>query len=84
MPSLILISIISCLLTIQTKRNKVLQFVIIMPFYIPLIIFTTSNEQNLLSTSLELNKFLILIGIFLVTLPITLFLGKMILNEVNK
>ena len=32
MPSLILISLIASLLTIQIKRNKVLQFIIIMPF----------------------------------------------------
>ena len=84
MPSLILISLISSLLTIQIKRNKVLQFIVIMPFYIPIIIFTTSNNDQIFYSSFELNKILILIGFFLITLPITLLLGKLILNEINK
>ena len=81
---LILISLIASLLTIQIKRNKVLQFIIIMPFYVPIIIFTTSNYDGIFYSSLELNKILILIGFFLITLPITLLLGKLILNEINK
>ena len=64
--------------------NKVIQFVIILPFYVPLIIFTTSNNQDISLSMFELNKFLILIGFFLITLPITLLLGKLILNEINK
>ena len=84
MPSLILISLIASLLTIQIKRNKVLQFIIIMPFYVPIIIFTTSDNDGIFYSSFELNKILILIGFFLITLPITLLLGKLILNEMNK
>ena len=84
MPSLILISLIASLLTIQIKRNKVLQFIIIMPFYVPIIIFTTSDNDGIFYSSFELNKILILIGFFLITLPITLLLGKLILNEINK
>lgn len=84
LPSLILISLIASLLTIQIKRNKVLQFIIIMPFYIPIIIFTSSNNNDILYSSFEFNKILILIGFFLITLPITLFIGKLILNEINK
>ena len=84
MPSLILISLIASLLTIQIKRSKVLQFIIIMPFYVPIIIFTTSNNESILYSSFELNKILILIGFFLITLPITLLVGKLILNEINK
>ena len=55
-----------------------------MPFYVPIIIFTTSNYGGILYSSFELNKILILIGFFLITLPITLLLGKLILNEINK
>jgi hypothetical protein len=55
-----------------------------MPFYIPLIIFTTSRNPNETSDIIDLNKFLILIGFFLITLPIVLLSGKMILKEVNK
>ena len=83
-PSLILISLISNLLTIQIKQSKILQFVIIMPFYVPLIIFTTANKNTENYTILDLNKFLILIGFFLITLPLTLFVGRLILKEVNK
>ena len=83
-PSLILISLISNLLTIQVRQSKVLQFVIIMPFYVPLIIFITASNPNDSLEIIDLNKFLILIGFFLITLPIALFSGKIILREVNK
>ena len=58
MPSLILISVISTLLTIQIKMNKVIQL-LLLPFYVPLIIFTTSNNQDISLSMFELNKFLI-------------------------
>jgi heme exporter protein B len=77
-PSLILIALVSSLFSIQLKRNRILQFVIIFPFFVPIIIFSTSinNSQN--------NSFLILIGIFLVTLPVSLTAGRLIMKEINK
>ena len=76
-PSLVLISLISSLLSLQVRKNRILQFIIVLPFYIPPLIFSTSiTEQN--------NNFFILIAIFFITLPITLILGKLILKEINR
>ena len=63
-PSLTLISILSSLFSVQLKRNKIIQFVIILPFFIPMIIFTTSTGTLFESYNLIENQFLILIGIF--------------------
>jgi len=83
-PSLTLISILSSLFSVQLKRNKIIQFVIILPFFIPMIIFTTSSETFLGSSNLKENQFLILIGIFFITLPICLLTGRLIMKEINK
>ena len=40
-----LISLLSALFSIQLKRNKIVQFVIILPFFIPIVIFTTTSEK---------------------------------------
>ena len=63
-PSLTLISILSSLFSVQLKRNKIIQFVIILPFFVPMIIFTTSTGTLFESNNLKENQFLILIGIF--------------------
>ena len=73
-PSLTLISILSSLFSVQLKRNKIIQFVIILPFFVPLIIFTTSTGTLFESYNLNENQFLILIGIFFITLPVCLWL----------
>ena len=51
-PSLTLISILSSLFSVQLKRNKIIQFVIILPFFVPMIIFTTSTGTLFESLSL--------------------------------
>ena len=81
-PSLILISLVASLFSIQLKSNKILQFIIIFPFYIPIIIFTTSMGQN--QNKLYDNNFLILIGIFFITLPISLLTSRLIMREINR
>ncbi len=83
-PSLTLISILSSLFSVQLKRNRIIQFVIIFPFFIPMIIFTTSSDKYFDSSSYIGDQFLILIGIFFITLPICLFTGKLIMREINK
>ena len=83
-PSLTLISILSSLFSVQLKRNKIIQFVIILPFFIPMIIFTTSIETFFESYNLKENQFLILIGIFFITLPVCLMAGRLIMREINK
>jgi heme exporter protein B len=81
-PSLILISLVASLFSIQLKSNKILQFIIIFPFYIPIIIFTTSIGHN--QDKLYDNNFLILIGIFFITLPISLLTSRLIMREINR
>ena len=83
-PSLTLISILSSLFSVQLKRNRIVQFVIILPFFIPMIIFTTSSGTLFESNNLKENQFLILIGIFFITLPVCLMAGKLIMREINK
>ena len=81
-PSLILIAIISGLFALQLKKNRILQFVIIIPFYIPPLIFGTMHTYNESSNILENHNFFILIAIFFITLPLTLFIGKLLLKEI--
>ena len=83
-PSLTLISILSSFFSVQLKRNKIIQFVIILPFFIPMIIFTTSTGSLFESYKLKENQFLILIGIFFITLPVCLMAGRLIMREINK
>ena len=84
-PSLILISLVSSLFSIQLKNNKIIQFIIIFPFYIPIIIFTTSTTNNDIDGYIfDDNNFLILIGIFFITLPISLLISKLIMKEINR
>ncbi len=83
-PSLILISILSSLFSVQLKSNRIIQFVVIFPFFIPMIIFTGSSDKFLEDSNYNLDQFLILIGIFFITLPICLFTSKLIIREINK
>ena len=81
-PTLVLLSIISALFSLQIKRNKFIQFIIVMPFFIPVIIFASSmnidnNQHN------DMN-FLILFGFFLITLPISIIIGKLLIKETNQ
>ncbi len=81
-PSLILISLVASLFSIQLKSNKIIQFIIIFPFYIPIVIFTTTAGHN--QSNLYENNFLILIGIFFITLPVTLITSRLIMKEINR
>jgi len=82
-PTLILISLLSAFFSIQVKRNKLLQFVIAMPFYIPVIIFATSTNKISIMGGMQNNNFFILTGIFFITLPLSLLAGKLIIKETN-
>ena len=83
-PSLTLISLLSALFSIQLKRNKIVQFVIILPFFIPIVIFTTTSEKFAEPSKYFGDQFLILIGIFFITLPVCLYASKLIMREINK
>ena len=83
-PSLTLVSVISSLFSIQLNRNKIIQFVIIFPFYIPVLIFSTSSNNHLDETQKLNSNFLILIAIFFITLPICIYISKLIIREINK
>ena len=41
-PTLVLLTLISALFALQIKKNKFIQFIIVMPFFIPIIIFASS------------------------------------------
>ena len=83
-PSLVMISLISVLFSLQIKTNSILKFIIIFPFYVPILIFSTNSEIFLINQNNLLDNFFILFAIFLITLALTLIFGKYILEEVNK
>ena len=82
LPTLTLISILSALFSLQIKRNKFIQFILIMPFFIPVIIFATSENFFVANLGNEF-KILVLIGLFLITLPLSILVGKLIIKELN-
>ena len=83
-PSLTLISVVSALFSIQLGRNKIIQFILVFPFYIPIVIFTTSSNNIQTSINSHNSNFLILIGIFFITLPLCLFISRLIMRELNR
>ena len=52
-----------------------------MPFFIPIIIFASS--MNIDNNHLNDMNFLILFGFFLITLPISIIIGKLLIKETN-
>lgn len=82
-PSLLLITTVGILLTIQSNKSKILLLIIIFPFFIPILIYGigTIKLYNLLLDPSA--NFLILFGIFLITLPVTIISGKYVFKEVN-
>ena len=82
LPTLTLISILSALFSLQIKRNKFIQFILIMPFFIPIIIISTSENFFVTNLGNEF-KIFVLIGLFLITLPLSILIGKLIIKELN-
>ena len=82
-PTLVLLSLISALFSLQIKRNKFIQFIIVMPFFIPVIIFASSINPDDHQNYYDIN-FLILFGFFLITLPISIIVGKLLIQEINE
>ena len=82
-PTLVLLSLISALFSLQIKRNKFIQFIIVMPFFIPIVIFASSTDIFNYESSNDEN-FLILFGFFLITLPISIIIGKLLIKETNQ
>ena len=83
-PSLLLVSIIGIIITMQSKANKLLIVILIFPFYIPILIFGVGSVDLAKQLMSPANNFFILIGIFLITLPSTLITGKYAFREINK
>ena len=82
-PTLVLLTLISALFALQIKKNKFIQFIIVMPFFIPVIIF--SSSMNIINNENSYNvNFLILFGFFLITLPISIIIGKLLIKETNQ
>ena len=44
LPTLTLITILSAFMSLQIKRNKFINFILVMPFFIPTVIFSTSSN----------------------------------------
>ena len=82
LPTISLISILSALFSLQVKRNKFIQFIVIMPFFIPIIIIATSENFFITNLGYEF-KIFVLIGLFLITLPLSILIGKLIIKELN-
>jgi len=82
-PTLVLLSLISALFSLQIKRNKFIQFIIVTPFFIPIIIFASSMNISNTENSNNVN-FLILFGFFLITLPLSIIIGKLLIKETNQ
>ena len=82
-PTLVLLSLISALFSLQIKRNKFIQFIIVTPFFIPIIIFASSMNISDTENSNNVN-FLILFGFFLITLPLSIIIGKLLIKETNQ
>ena len=83
-PSILLIASIGTLLKKKKKNNKVLLLILVYPFFIPILIFGVGSIQSSDSMVNNQSNFLVLIAIFLITLPITLISGKYAFKEVNK
>ena len=82
-PSLLLISILGTLLTLQSKSAKILLITLIFPFCIPILIFGIGILEMYNSDMKFLHNFFILFAIFLITLPLTLVAGKYAFKEIN-
>ena len=82
-PSLILLSIIGTLVTIQSKSSKIMLTILILPFIIPIIIFGVGATEIFFESTKPFQNFFILIAIFLITLPLTLFVGRLAFKELN-
>ena len=81
-PSLVCLSLLSALFSLQIRKNKFIQFIIVMPFFIPIIIFATSTNLYSIDDKNNIN-YLILFGFFLITLPMSIILGKLLIKETN-
>ena len=81
-PSLVCLSLLSALFSLQIRKNKFIQFIIVMPFFIPIIIFGTSTNFYSIDDKNNIN-YLILFGFFLITLPMSIILGKQLIKETN-
>ena len=82
-PSIILITLIGQILLSSLRKNKVLLFILLVPFYIPTFIFAIGAvELEMIQQSPDKN-FYILIGIFMITFSISLITGKLAMEELN-
>ena len=64
-PTMVAIGAISAALTIGNKRGGLLQTLVVMPFYVPVLIFATANGQSNVA---------LLIGMIFASLPIACYL----------
>ena len=78
-----MITLIGQILLSSLRKNKVLLFILLVPFYIPTLIFAIGAvELEMIQQSPDKN-FYILIGIFMITFSISLITGKLAMEELN-
>ena len=83
-PTLLLISSSIVLISIQSKNNKILLILLALPLYLPILIFGVGCIELFRELISPLQNFFILIAIFLITLPITIFTGKLAIKEIHR
>lgn len=82
-PSIILITLTGQILLANIRKNKILLFILIVPFYIPILIFGIGAiELEMIQQNPDKN-FLVLIGLFMITLSVSLITGKLAMEELN-
>ena len=82
-PSIILITLIGQILLENVRKNKILLFILIVPFYIPILIFGIGATELAIIEKNPDKNFFILIGLFMITLSISLITGKLAMEELN-
>ena len=55
--------------------------ILILPFIIPILIFGVGSIEIFFESTKPFQNFFILIGIFLITLPLTIFTGRLAFKE---
>lgn len=82
-PSLILLASLGEILLLKARKNKIMLLLIIAPFYVPVLIFGIGTIDLVRLGYSPNHNFYILIGFFMITLPLTLILGKLSIGKVG-
>lgn len=81
-PTLILLASLGEILLLRARKNKIMLMLIIIPFYIPILIFGVSAIDIAKLGYIPDKNFIILVGFFMITLPLTLVFGKLCIDQI--